>query len=47
MRTFEGLTLRGNLYKCADKSKTPHYLSAFPVETEKPDFHRPEFFHEF
>jgi hypothetical protein len=47
MRTFEGVTLRGNLYKCADKSKTPHYLSAFPIETEKPDFHRPEFFQEF
>ena len=34
----------GNLYKCADKAKTAHYLSAFPIETEKPDFHRPEFF---
>ena len=42
--SFEGVQLRGNLYKCADKSKTPHYLSAFPIETEKPDFHRPEFF---
>ena len=42
--TFEGVQLRGNLYKCADKAKTPHYLSAFPIETEKPDFHRPEFF---
>lgn len=47
LRTFEGVTLRGNLYKCADKSMTPHYLSAFPIETEKPDFHRPEFFQEF
>jgi hypothetical protein len=36
--------LRGNLYKCADKATTPHYLSAFRIETEKPDFHRPEFF---
>ena len=36
--------IRGNLYKCADKANTPHYLSAFPIETEKPDFHRPEFF---
>ena len=42
--SFEGVQLRGNLYKCADKAKTPHYLSAFPIETEKPDFHRPEFF---
>ena len=47
MRTFEGVTLRGNLYKCADKAKTPHYLSAFEIETEKPDFHRPEYFREF
>ncbi|MBR6450129.1 MAG: hypothetical protein IKS96_09330 [Fibrobacter sp.] len=37
-------SLRGNLYKCADKANTPHYLSAFPIETERPDFHRPEFF---
>lgn len=47
LRTFEGCKLRGNLYKCGDKTKTPHYLSAFPVETEKPDFHRPEYFREF
>jgi len=38
--------LRGNFYKCADKAKTPHYLSAFPIKTERPDFHRPEFFNE-
>lgn len=47
LSSFEGCVLRGNLYKCGDKSKTPHYLSAFPIETEKPDFHRPEFFQEF
>lgn len=45
--SFDGIRLRGNLYKCADKAKTPHYLSAFPIETERPDFHRPEFFQEF
>ena len=44
--SFEGKILRGNLYKCADLAKTPHYLSAFPINTEKPDFHRPEFFQE-
>ena len=44
LRSFEGVKLRGNLYKCADKAKTPHYLSAFPIDTEKPDFHRPEYF---
>lgn len=36
--------LRGNIYKCGDKTAAPHYLSAFPIETPRPDFHRPEFF---
>ena len=44
MNSFEGVQIRGNLYKCGDKTKTPHYLSAFTIKTEKPDFHRPEFF---
>ena len=43
IKAFEA-PLHGNLYKCADKANTPHYLSAFRIETEKPDFHRPEFF---
>ena len=47
LKSFDGVTLKGNLYKCADKAKTPHYLSAFEIETEKPDFHRPEFFRNF
>lgn len=47
LQSFNGVELYGNLYKCADKSKVPHYLSAFPVDTEKPDFHRPEFFKKF
>ncbi len=47
IRSFDGITLRGNLYKCADKAKTPHYLSLFDIATERPDFHRPEFFREF
>lgn len=36
--------LRGNFYKCGDKTAHPHFLSWNPIETEKPDFHRPEFF---
>lgn len=36
--------LRGNFYKCASASSAPHYLSWAPIENEKPDFHRPEFF---
>ena len=46
---FEGgkidtMSLIGNIYKCADKSPTPHYMTLFEIETGKPDFHRPEFF---
>ena len=37
-------SLKGNIYKCADKSSTPHYMTLFDIESEKPDFHRPEFF---
>ncbi|HNW82655.1 MAG TPA: carbohydrate-binding family 9-like protein [bacterium] len=37
---------RGNIYKCADRSPTPHYMYLYEITTEKPDFHRPEFFRE-
>ena len=37
-------TLRINIYKCGDKTDTPHFLSWAPVNTPSPDFHRPEFF---
>lgn len=36
--------LEGNVYKCADLAERPHYLSLYPINTEKPDFHRPEYF---
>ena len=39
-------SIRANFYKCGDKTAHPHYLSWSPVETPKPDFHRPEFFGE-
>lgn len=38
--------LRANFYKCANKSRWPHYLSWSRIDTPKPDFHRPEFFGE-
>lgn len=40
------VSLRGNLYKCGDKTAHPHYLSWNPIQTSKPDFHRPEYFGE-
>jgi len=36
--------VRGNFYKCASATSEPHYLSWKPIETDNPDFHRPEFF---
>lgn len=43
---WSGLKARINLYKCGDKLSHPHFLSWRPIQTEKPDFHRPEFFEE-
>ena len=35
--------LKGNIYKCGDKTAHPHFLSWSPVRTPRPDVHRPEF----
>lgn len=40
------LTILGNFNKCADKTDSQHYVTWNPVKTEKPDFHRPDFFGE-
>ena len=40
----EGYTFRGNFYKCGDETPVPHFGMWNPVGTEKPDFHRPEYF---
>jgi len=40
----EGKEVHANFYKCGDELTIPHFLSWNPVKTEKPDFHRPEFF---
>ena len=42
--SFTGLQARGNFYKCGDDCEVKHYGSFAPVGTEKPDFHRPEYF---
>ncbi len=33
-----------NLYKCGDELPKPHYLSLFPINIDKPSFHRPDYF---
>jgi len=44
LEDLSGRKLLVNLYKCGDKLQRPHFLSFFPIEIEKPDFHRPDFF---
>ena len=38
--------LRANFYKCADKTKKPHFLSWQPIRLPNPNFHCPKFFGE-
>lgn len=37
-------SLRGNFYKCGDKTAHVHFVSWNPIDLPKPDFHRPDFF---
>jgi len=41
---FKNLKMKANFYKCGDRLTVPHYLTWNPVNTGKPDFHRPEYF---
>lgn len=41
---MDGQTIKANFYKCGDELQTPHFLSWNPINIEKPDFHRPDFF---
>ncbi len=47
--TFGGhtKTMYGNLYKCGVDTEIRHYCTYAPINTEAPDFHRPECFVEF
>ena len=43
-RAESGRKIRGNFFKCGDYTVKPHYYAWNPIELEKPDFHRSEFF---
>ena len=43
---LDGLTLRGNFYKCGDNLPVPHFISWSPIGTPQPDFHCPQYFGE-
>lgn len=38
------VVMKGNFYKCASATSAPHYLSWNPIDSPKPDFHRPQDF---
>lgn len=38
--------IKGNFYKCADDTQTPHFVSWSPIGLPTPNFHCPEFFGE-
>jgi hypothetical protein len=40
-------TIKGNLYKCGDRTPNPHYGVWSPILTSKPEFHKPEYFGDF
>ena len=42
-----GYEMRANVYKCGEDVKDPHWLCWNPINTENPDFHRPEQFGTF
>lgn len=42
--SLKGKSFRANFYKCGDKLSNPHFITWNPVGTEKPDYHRPEYF---
>jgi hypothetical protein len=42
--SLSGLRAKANFYKCGDGLTVPHFVTWAPISTEKPDYHRPEFF---
>jgi hypothetical protein len=44
IKNLSGQLMKGNFYKCGDDLISPHFLSWNPINTEKPNFHLPEFF---
>lgn len=41
---LDSMKMRANFYKCGDLLSKPHFVSYSPIDTPRPDFHRPEFF---
>lgn len=44
VKDFSGRRMKMNFFKCGDGLKVPHFVTWAPIDTPKPDYHRPEFF---
>lgn len=44
VKDLKGKSFRANFYKCGDKLEVPHYVTWNKIGTERPDYHRPEYF---
>lgn len=42
--SLNDVELKGNIYKCGDELTCPHWISLFPIVTDRPAFHKPEYF---
>lgn len=47
LKSWNGVELRVNLYKCGDNLSQPHFLSWKPIDCPSPNFHMPQFFGNF
>ena len=43
-KSWSQVKARCNIYKCGNNLPERHFVSCAPIDTPKPDFHRPEFF---
>jgi hypothetical protein len=43
-RPKPGIDWRANFYKTAAKGSNPHWITWSPIDSERPDFHLPQFF---
>lgn len=41
-----GSIIRANMYRCGEQAACTSFVTLFPIDTEKPDYHRPEYFGE-
>ena len=42
--SLSNIRLKANSYKCGDSLSKPHWISLFPIVTDQPNFHKPEYF---